>query len=95
MTDINIMKNKIEELTNKILELEKENFELKEHLKKYTNNESCKRYYEKNKDKVKENGANYLQKLKTENPEKLKEYRKNAYLKRKEKLQQNINTLEK
>jgi len=33
-----------------------------------------------------ENGANYLQKLKEENPEKLKEYRRKAYLNRKEKL---------
>ena len=30
-------------------------------------------------------GANYLQKLKEENPEKLKEYRRTYYLKKKEK----------
>ncbi len=76
----------INELKNKINELEKENITLKEHLKKYTNAPSNKRYYEKNKDKVKEQGANYLKKLNEENPEKIKEYRRNAYLKRKEKL---------
>ena len=42
-----------------------------------------------------ENGANYLQKLKEENPEKLKEYRKRAYQKRKEKMKQEENIIEK
>ena len=50
--------------------------------KKYTNGNNNKRYYEKNKDKIKEQGANYLKKLSEENPEKLREYRRNAYLKR-------------
>jgi hypothetical protein len=75
-----------EELKQKLLLLEQENQELREHLKKYTNGDNNKRYYEKNKEKVKEQGANYLKKLSEENPEKLKEYRRNAYLKRKEKL---------
>jgi len=35
-----------------------------------------------------ESGANYLNKLKEENPEKLKEYRRRAYLKRKENIEQ-------
>ena len=38
----------------------------------------------KNKDVVKEKAKNYLEKLKNENPDKLKEYRRRAYLKRKE-----------
>jgi hypothetical protein len=38
-----------------------------------------------------ENGANYLHKLKEENPDKLKEYRRRAYLKRKEKLEKEKN----
>lgn len=58
---------------------------LKKQLEKYTNNERHKKYYEKNKDRVKENAKNYLNRLKEENPEKLKEYRHRAYLKRKEK----------
>ena len=60
-----------------------EELELK--LKKYTNGENHKRYYAKNKDKIKETGASYLQKLKKENPEKIKEYSRTAYLNKKNK----------
>ena len=60
--------------------------ELREKLNKYTNPESCQKFYEKNKEKIIQSRNKRLQKLKEENPEKLKEYRKNAYLKRKEKL---------
>jgi len=64
-----------------------ENMELlKKQLEKYTNNDRHRKYYEKNKDKVKENAKQYLNKLKFENPEKLKEYRHRAYLRRKEKI---------
>jgi hypothetical protein len=66
------LKIEIEELTNK--------------LKKYTNTESHRKYYSENKQKVKDNAIKYLQTLKETNPEKLKEYRKKAYQKRKEKL---------
>jgi hypothetical protein len=65
-------------------------YELEEHLKKYTNSEGHKRYYEKHKDIVKQKGYSYLQKLKEENPEKLKEYRRTAYLNRKAKIQNTI-----
>ena len=58
---------------------------MEELLKKYTNGDNHKRYYEKHKEKYKELGSNYLQKLKEENPEKLKEYRRTYYLKKKEK----------
>ena len=82
----------------RIKELEDENAKLKdelqttkEHLKKYTAPSYKKEYYEKNKEKVMENGANYLHKLKEENPDKLKEYRRRAYLKRKEKLEKEKN----
>ena len=71
---------------NKILK--NEISELKEQLKKYTYGNNNKRYYEKNKVKVKEDGANYLKKLKEENPEKLKEYRRTAYLNKKNKLKE-------
>ena len=67
----NVLKKKIEELEQK--------------LKKYTNGDNHKRYYEKNKDKIKINGLSYLKNLKIENPEKIKEYNHNAYIKRKEK----------
>jgi predicted MPP superfamily phosphohydrolase len=84
MDELQILKLENEEMKNKIIELE-------ERLKKYTNGDNHKRYYEKNKDKIMETGSNYLKKLKEENPEKLKEYRRTAYQKRKEKLlNQNI-----
>jgi len=67
-------------------ELKKKNAELEDRLKKYTNGDNHKRYYEKNKDKIKEQGTNYLKKLKEENPDKLKEYRRSYYLKKKEKM---------
>ena len=55
----------------------------KAQLEKYTNNDRHKRYYEQNKDRVKANAKEYLNKLKEDNPEKLKEYRHRAYIKRK------------
>ena len=85
MENFDDMQKENDKLKEKIILLEKENDKLKEHLKKYTNGENNKRYYEKNKEKVKLQGAEYLKKLSEENPEKLKEYRKKAYLKRKEK----------
>jgi hypothetical protein len=60
--------------------------ELEEKLKKYTNGNNHKNYYEKNKEIVKEKGSMYLKKLKEEKPDKIKEYAKRAYLKKKEKL---------
>ena len=71
----NVLKKKIEELEQK--------------LKKYTNGDNHKRYYEKNKDKIKINGLSYLKNLKIENPEKIKEYNHNAYMKKKEKQMSN------
>jgi predicted MPP superfamily phosphohydrolase len=74
----------ISELISENERLKKEVIELKEHLKKYTFGDNHKRYYEKNKEKVKEGGAKYLQKLKEENPEKLREYWRRAYQNRKQ-----------
>jgi hypothetical protein len=73
--------------------LKEKNLVLEERLKKYTNGKNHKDYYEKNKTKVIENGAKYLKRLKENNPEKLKEYRRRAYLKRKEKLKQENETI--
>jgi len=82
----------MDELQKQIEDLKIKNMELEERLKKYTNGDNHKRYYEKNKDKIKEQGTTYLKKLKEENPEKLKEYRRTYYLKKKGKLtQQNEN----
>jgi hypothetical protein len=68
--------------------LKKKNIELEDKLRSYTNTERNKRYYEKNSEKVKEKAKNYMEKMKTENPEKLKEWRHTAYINRKAKLEQ-------
>ena len=68
--------------------LKKKIVELEEKLRSYTNTERNKRYYEKNSEKVKEKAKNYMEKIKTENPEKLKEWRHTAYMNRKAKLEQ-------
>ena len=72
----------------KIKKLEDEINILREKLKKYTNGNNNKRFYEKNKEKINQKATERLKKLAEENPEKLKEYRKNAYLKRKEKIKE-------
>ncbi len=59
--------------------------ELQTRLKKYTNGDNHKRYYEKNKLRIKESGSLYLQRLKIENPDKIKEYSRAAYARKKEK----------
>lgn len=75
----------------KIAVLEAEIERLKTKLEKYTNNERHRKYYEKNKERVKENAKQYLNRLKDENPDKLKEYRHRAYIKRKEKMNESEN----
>jgi len=74
----------IEELYNEIHNLRSQVQLLKSQLEKYTNNDRHKRYYNNNKDKIKQNARRYIEKLKDENPEKLKEYRKKAYMNRKQ-----------
>jgi len=75
----------IEELTKEIISLKEENAKLKELLQKYTH--SQKEYYEKNKELVMLKASENIKKLKETNPEKIKEYARRAYLKKKEKLQ--------
>ena len=67
------------------VKLKQQILELEERLKIYTNNESHKKYYEKHNEIIKEKARNYMSKLKETNPDKLKEWRHNAYIKRKEK----------
>ena len=74
----------VESLLIEIEELKLTIKELQEHLSKYTNSDRHKRYYQKNKERIKQNSLRYIEKLKQENPSKLKEYRHNAYIKRKE-----------
>jgi hypothetical protein len=74
----------MEELVKENELLKKENLLLKEKLEKYTTQH--KKYYETNKEFVIEKAKNRLKKITEDNPEKIKEYRRRAYLKRKEKL---------
>ena len=76
------------DLIKEIEELKLKNKELEEKLKTYTNSDRHKKYYENHTEIVKEKAKKYMDKIKETNPEKLKEWRHNAYLKRKEKLKQ-------
>ena len=80
------MNIELNQLKIEIENLKLKNKELEDKLKSYTNNNIHKKYYEKNSDVVKERAKNYMDKIKESNPEKLKEWRHNAYLKRKEKI---------
>ena len=80
------MNEEINELKIYIEELKNKNNELEEKLKAYTNPTRNKKYYEKNSDIVKEKAKNYMGKIKETNPEKIKEWRHQAYLNRKAKL---------
>ena len=75
--DIKTVLEENKEYKDKIKELEVK-------LKKYTNNERHKKYYEKNKDKIKERSKKYMEKMKKENPEKIKEWKRKSYFKKKE-----------
>jgi hypothetical protein len=86
-----------DEIIKKILEentkLKEELNETKEHLKKYTAPSYKKEYYEKNKDAIKERNANYKKNTNYKydpTPEKKKEYARRAYLKRKEKIEKDL-----
>jgi len=79
----------IDEILKENQTLKIKNQELEEKLKKYTNGNNHKKYYEKNKITVMEKANEYKKKIKETNPEKIKEYAHKAYLKRKEKLKQN------
>jgi cell division septum initiation protein DivIVA len=80
------MAEELEALKTENAELKAKVAELEERIKKYSNGENHKRYYEKNKEIIKAKGSENLKKLKETNPEKLREYRRNYYLKRKERL---------
>jgi len=60
--------------------------DLREKLSKYSNPNAHQVFYEKNKEKIIKESGERLKKLAESNPEKIKEYRRNAYLKRKETL---------
>ena len=68
--------------------------ELEARLKRYINNEAHKKYYENHKQEIKKQQSKYIEKLRVENPDKMKEYWKRAYQKRKEKKLQEQNIQE-
>ena len=78
--------DKYNNIKKELDELKKKNDDLETKLKSYTNNNRHKKYYENNAHAIKEKSKNYMEKIKETNPEKLKEWRHTAYLKRKEKL---------
>lgn len=77
------------ELKNKITELQNENNELNEQVNKYSSPQ--KSYYQRNKEIINAKAKERMKKLSKENPDKLKEINRKAYLKRKEKLKKQIN----
>ncbi len=89
MENINI--TEVDILKLEINELKKKNEYLENKLKSYTNNNHHIKYYKNNTEVVKERAKNYMEKIKETNPEKLKEWRHNAYLNRKAKLQKASN----
>ena len=88
-------KELIKELTERNAKLEEELEATKEHLKKYTAPSRNRKYYDNNKDVLKERvreyqiRTNYKSKSKS-TPEQIKEYNRRAYLKRKEKLKKEL-----
>ena len=85
----NIILNMEEEFIKMKAEIEAlktKNTELEEKLKTYTSNHRHKKYYDNNTEIVKQRAKNYMEKVKETNPEKLKEWRHQAYLNRKAKL---------
>lgn len=87
------LKIKLEKEQNEKLILEEKIKELTGQLQKYTNSKRHIRYYENHKDEVKERAKIYMEKIKEQNPEKLKEWRKTAYENRKAKLKQTNNEI--
>jgi outer membrane lipoprotein-sorting protein len=83
---LNKLKLKDEEINRLQIELK----ETKEHLKKYTAPTNMKKYYENHKDVIKQRVKEYKEKTNytyTPTPEQKKQWARNAYLKKKEKLE--------
>jgi hypothetical protein len=81
MDEFEVIKKENEELRNKVLELE-------EKLKKYTAPARSKTYYENHKEELLDKMKKYKP-----SPEQIKERNKKAYLKRKEKQEEEKNNI--
>jgi len=79
----------IKELAEENAKLKEELLATKEHLKKYTAPVSRKEYYVNNKELINERNRKYKENTNYKpTPEQKKEYNKQSYLKRKEKLKE-------
>jgi len=74
----------IEDILIENEKLKAENIELKRKLETYSNPQ--KSYYERNKEFVNQKAKERMKKISQENPDKLREINRKAYLKRKEKI---------
>ena len=83
MDELELLKKENEELKNKVIELE-------ERLKKYTAPARSKTYYENHKEELLEKMKKYKQ-----TPEQIKERNRKAYLKKKEKMEEEKNKIDK
>jgi exoribonuclease R len=81
-----LYKYQMEQLIKENQELKNEVDNLKKELHKYSH--SQKEYYENNKNELIKKSNERLKKIAEENPDKIKQYRRNAYLKQKEKKKQ-------
>jgi copper oxidase (laccase) domain-containing protein len=82
---------KIKEILEENVKLKEELQAAKEHLKKYTAPAIRKEYYEKNKEVIKERSRKYKETTNYKStPEQRKEYNKRAYLRKKEKIQKEL-----
>ena len=81
----------IEKLVEKNKLLKEKINELTEHLKKYTAPQRNKKFYENHKEEIIKKVMEYKEKNKDkkQDPEKIKEYNRRAYLKRKQKNTEN------
>lgn len=84
INQINLLKEELDKTKNELIET-------KEHLKKYTAPSNMKKYYQNHKEEIIKKVKEYKEKneSKKPSPEKIKEYSKRAYLKKKLKLQEN------
>ena len=83
--------DKIKEILEENTKLKEELQATKEHLKKYTAPASRKVYYERNKEKEKQRAKEYKEKTNYKStPEQRKEYNRQSYLRKKEKLQKEL-----
>ena len=83
-----------EALIKELEELRKHKEEADAKLKKYSASTAAraKRYYENHKDEMIDRANERLKKIKETNPEKIKEYSRRAYLKKKERMAKELAT---